>query len=157
MRDSYGSQMSMFNLTLLRKPTLPQVMSIECRFQVVWSWGCAICMCMWVCGRGNMEQGAREFFLTFFPGGGREILGEILEVLGWGKAAREEVGVAGSGLEKGWGGGGGDAWAGRGWKKWSKRQSRWGQRSCVFTLIFLSSASLPLLSWSSQPTLALSS
>lgn len=39
-------------------------------------------MCMWVCGRGNMEQGAREFFLTFFPGGGREILGEILKVFG---------------------------------------------------------------------------
>ena len=37
---------------------------------------------MCVCGRGNVEQGAREFFLTFFPGGGREILGEILEVLG---------------------------------------------------------------------------
>ena len=27
-----------------------------------------------------MEQGAREFFLTFFPGGGREILGEVLGV-----------------------------------------------------------------------------
>ena len=37
---------------------------------------------MWVCGRGNVEQGAREFFLTFFPGGEREILGEILKVLG---------------------------------------------------------------------------
>ena len=37
---------------------------------------------MWVCGRGYVEQGAREFFLTFFPGGGREVLGEILEVLG---------------------------------------------------------------------------
>ena len=36
---------------------------------------------MWVCGRGNVEQGAREFFLTFFPGGGREILREILDVI----------------------------------------------------------------------------
>ena len=55
MRDSYGSQLSMFTSLLFRKSTLPQVMSIKCRFQGVEAGGALVCGCvvevMWNKGR----------------------------------------------------------------------------------------------------------